>query len=263
MIAETAPDIQPASDVLSVDLGDLPIEERDLATEAASLLLGTSEPPSEPARRQKKPVRPRGEKAPALEPVLLLGAEEELQALARQEAEKSVTLEGYLKIEEHPIARRAAVRRWVLETASGTRIPLQSTLAFITELKKDGIFDQPVRLTGVWRPSPGNERLRFFAADRIEPRPEPEEGGVASAPLLASGPMTAPGPAGASATAFIAYEDELAAGASQPRPATALASPAPPLTSPAAVLSRRGEDPGPGDQTAPASASVRGAPRVP
>ncbi len=210
VITETAPEVAPASDVLEVELGDLPADAADIATDAATFSGGPPGPTRGAPRRKRKPTPPRGEKAPALDPVLLLGAAEELQALAREEAGKSVTIEGLLKIEEHPVTRRAAVRRWVLETASGTRIPLRSSLAFITELKKDGIFDQPVRLTGVWRPTPGNERLRFFAADRIEPRPEGGDGAIASGAAGASG--TARLSTTATATAFLAYEDELASG---------------------------------------------------
>lgn len=176
---------------------DMPIEETayKIATESAAPVVSAS-----------------GEKLSPLDPVLLLDASDELDELAREEDEKSETIIGLLKIEEHPIDRRLSVRRWVLETASGTRIPLKSSLAFIMALKKEGILDQPVRLTGVWRPSWGDERLRFFDANRIEPLEDKDfikRTSLASDTANASETMPLQIPKIASPAIFVSYEDEL------------------------------------------------------
>ncbi|NLI75075.1 MAG: hypothetical protein GX442_01380 [Candidatus Riflebacteria bacterium] len=218
----TAPEAAESAEVLGIELGEaIPTAGEVLPGPASGGVPDAFETRS--TRRRKKPER-RGEKAPALEPVLLRTAAEELLEQAREEAEKPVTLEGRLRIEEHAVGRRASFRRWVLVASEGARIPLRSNLSLLSEVKKDGVLDHPVKLTGVWRPSPGNERLRFFTIERIDVRSEdgpasgtagenasgtgwsatsPGSGDAATGPGSGTESLTASGPVAATGTALL------------------------------------------------------------
>ncbi len=75
---------------------------------------------------------------------------------------------GRLVIEEQPVSRRKMLRRWVLKTEAGDRIPLTSNYQLLSSVKKPGIPDEPIKITGRWISSPTEPRLKYFTGDRFE-----------------------------------------------------------------------------------------------
>jgi hypothetical protein len=109
------------------------------------------------------------EKSPALEPSLMIRGEpiEEAAESARKEK-----IKGLIIPEKHPVKRRRYLFRWVLETESGSRIPLKSNLKLLTLVRKEELLDGPVMLTGYYLKSALNENLKFFVVENATPAGE-------------------------------------------------------------------------------------------
>ncbi len=108
------------------------------------------------------------EKMEGMEPLLISDAEIVSMASDAERKESMAELTGRLAIEEHHVARRKILRRWVLKTASGDRIPLTLNFQLLSAVKKPGIPDEIVKIVGKWTTSASEPRLKYLTADRIE-----------------------------------------------------------------------------------------------
>ncbi|MBP7635533.1 hypothetical protein KBA41_15295, partial [Candidatus Ozemobacteraceae bacterium] len=108
------------------------------------------------------------DKTEGMEPLLISDAEIVSTPSDAERKESMAELTGRLAIEEHPIARRKILRRWVLKTDTGDRVPLTLNFQLLSAVKKPGIPDESVKIVGKWTTSASEPRLKYLTADRIE-----------------------------------------------------------------------------------------------
>lgn len=108
------------------------------------------------------------EKSDGPGPLLIQDAEIVSTGPSGDQKESRAELIGRLAIEEHHVARRKMLRRWVLKTVEGERIPLTSNFQLLSAVKKAGIPDETVKVTGKWTTSTADPRLKYFTGDRFE-----------------------------------------------------------------------------------------------
>lgn len=108
------------------------------------------------------------DKMEGIAPLLISDAEVVSTGSDAERTESMTELTGRLAIEEHPVARRKMLRRWVLKTDSGERVPLTLNFQLLSAVKKPGIPDETVKVTGKWTTSASEPRLKYLTADRIE-----------------------------------------------------------------------------------------------
>lgn len=108
------------------------------------------------------------DKSEGTEPQLIQDAEIVTKETDEDRKKERVEITGRLAIEEHPVARRRMLRRWVLKTAEGERIPLTSNYELLSAVKKAGIPDETVKVTGRWTVSSAEPRLKYLTAERFD-----------------------------------------------------------------------------------------------
>ncbi len=145
----------------SINLPDVDTDVGDLIISPAS---GTPVPAQASATRPPWPF----DKMEGMDPLLINDAEIVSTGSEAERKESMAELTGRLAIEEHPVARRKMLRRWVLKTASGDRIPLTLNFQLLSAVKKPGIPDETVKIVGKWTTSASEPRLKYLTADRIE-----------------------------------------------------------------------------------------------
>lgn len=145
----------------SISLPDVDTDVDDLIIPPAT---GTPVPAQASSTRPPWPF----DKTEGMEPLLISDAEIVSMASDAERKESMAELTGRLAIEEHPVARRKILRRWVLKTASGERIPLTLNFQLLSAVKKPGIPDEIVKIVGKWTTSASEPRLKYLTADRIE-----------------------------------------------------------------------------------------------
>lgn len=163
------PSAEDLSNLIPVTPGNGPsINLPDDDTDVGDLILppatGTPVPTQASSTRPPWPF----DKAEGLEPLLISDAEIVSTPSDAERKESMAELTGRLAIEEHHVARRKILRRWVLKTPSGERIPLTLNFQLLSAVKKPGIPDETVKITGKWTTSASEPRLRYLTADRIE-----------------------------------------------------------------------------------------------
>lgn len=101
------------------------------------------------------------------------------------DVQQAVRLEGRLVPEKQPVARRKNFIRWVLVKDDFSRIPVKSTLDFLTAIRRDGILDSRVQISGTRNISFFNPDLHYLTITSVravddedalvQPYKEPEE----------------------------------------------------------------------------------------
>lgn len=163
------PSAEDLSNLIPVAPGNEPsIRLPDVDTDVDDLIIppatGTPVPAQASSTRPPWPF----DKTEGMEPLLISDAEIVSMASDAERKESMAELTGRLAIEEHPVARRKILRRWVLKTASGERIPLTLNFQLLSAVKKPGIPDEIVKIVGKWTTSASEPRLKYLTADRIE-----------------------------------------------------------------------------------------------
>ena len=163
------PSAEDLSNLIPVAPGNEPsIRLPDVDTDVDDLIIppatGTPVPAQASSTRPPWPF----DKTEGMEPLLISDAEIVSMASDAERKESMAELTGRLAIEEHHVARRKILRRWVLKTASGERIPLTLNFQLLSAVKKPGIPDEIVKIVGKWTTSASEPRLKYLTADRIE-----------------------------------------------------------------------------------------------
>lgn len=163
------PSAEDLSNLIPVTPGNGPsITLPDVDTDVVNLIIppatGTPIPSQSSATRSPWPF----DKAGGMEPLLIKDAEIVSAGSEAERKESMAECTGRLAIEEHPVARRKMLRRWILNTASGDRIPLTLNFQLLSAVKKPGIPDETVKIVGKWTTSASEPRLKYLTADRIE-----------------------------------------------------------------------------------------------
>lgn len=110
----------------------------------------------------------------ALSPGLIRDGAESFKNLENDREKEVVEFTGRIFFEQHPIGLRKNLRRWVLSTDNGKRIPLSSTLSLMKQVKGESVLDEPVKVSGRMIRS-SEEGVAFLSVSEIKIYDPPEE----------------------------------------------------------------------------------------